>query len=427
MTDEVTVFYDEYLKTLKGEELIKATQKRDDILQSLEKKKARQLLEIAAKKEIRELEIQKEAQQTELQQSINADGKITKEEEKTKKEILKLEQKFNLQKRLINLETQRELGAISQEEFETRKAYLEALIAALDNEKPENIVKKFLGLSIEDWKKASKEIGDVLQEILGHWEDFTDKWIAELDRRIDRQDQAVLETQNQIMIEQENREQGFSNHLRAEEQKLAELKDMREKALKEREEATRIEGILDTITQASSLVTAVANIYKGMSSIFPVIGIPLATALSAAMIGSFITSKALIKQKTGHLAEGDYGTTKGRRHSEGGENFLDHLEVEDGEMWSVYNRKGSARYPKQIAAFTDAVNKGKLHSVWNSMNMGLNQDKFEILPYPMFDDSKIAETNEILNKIVSQNKEIPKDMGNYITFEKDGIIYKINK
>jgi hypothetical protein len=50
----------------------------------------------------------------------------------------------------------------------------------------------------------------------------------------------------------------------------------------------------------------------------------------------------------------------GRLHSEGGEPFLSHVEVEQGERWGVLSRNASRRYGKVFANMVDSFNKNKL-------------------------------------------------------------------
>ena len=66
------------------------------------------------------------------------------------------------------------------------------------------------------------------------------------------------------------------------------------------------------------------------------------------------------------LAEGgsgsDTGMITGRRHSQGGERFLDHVEVEQGESWGVLSRPASAKYGEVFHDMVSSFNKDKMPS-----------------------------------------------------------------
>ena len=95
-------------------------------------------------------------------------------------------------------------------------------------------------------------------------------------------------------------------------EQLAEEKKALEKAEKEKEEAAKAQFILDTALQTSNLITAISGLYSSLSGLPFGIGVALATALSAVMIGSFIASKASAASAAG-FAEGGF-TGRGQKY-----------------------------------------------------------------------------------------------------------------
>jgi len=89
----------------------------------------------------------------------------------------------------------------------------------------------------------------------------------------------------------------------------------------------------------------------------------LSVGAIAAMWGMFAAAKVKSAQAT-KLAEGgtgsDTGMITGRRHSQGGERFLDHVEVERGERWGVLNRRASAKYGKAFSEIVTSFNKDRV-------------------------------------------------------------------
>lgn len=203
-------------------------------------------------------------------------------------------------------------------------------------------------------------------------EDFNKQRLESAQAAIDASDAEIAAIQENIDAKEEELtkaiergDEGFANR-EAEVQKEIDLlkaqqeaeKVEREKAFNEKKKLQKQQAIIDTVTQASSLITAAAQIFQSVAAI-PFVGVALGAALVAAMIGSFIAAKAKVfqginKQKA---AKGMYGLVKGRRHSEGGERFGDHIEVEDGEAFGVLSRQATRRYNKYYEAFTNAANK----------------------------------------------------------------------
>lgn len=70
------------------------------------------------------------------------------------------------------------------------------------------------------------------------------------------------------------------------------------------------------------------------------------------------------------LAEGGSGSETGmiigRRHSQGGERFLDHVEVERGEAWGVLSAPASEKYGEVFHQMISSFNKNEMPDIVSS-------------------------------------------------------------
>jgi len=234
---------------------------------------------------------------------------------------------------------------------------LELQLGLIDKEltglKAERTIWDFIGLG--DSPEAQEAIKNSIDTIKNTLDDIFAARLEDAQRTRELYDTQIAETQRALDTETRLMEEGFANNVDAKRKELEQLKVARATALKEEEKALKAQRALDTAMQISSLVTATADIIKAYAKM-PIIGQILSIAAIAAMWGTFVAAKTKAAQVT-KLAEGGVGTDTGmitgKRHSEGGERFTDHVEVERGEMFGVLNRRASAKYGK---AFTEIVN-----------------------------------------------------------------------
>ena len=159
--------------------------------------------------------------------------------------------------------------------------------------------------------------------------------VTDTQRQRELLDTQIAETQRALELETELYKSGYASNVAAKQAELAELEKQRAAALRKEEEAIKRQKQLDTITQVSSLITASAQTFKA----FPGPLLPVAIAVIAAMFAAFAASKIKANETT-KLAEGGSGTVRGKRHSQGGERFLDHVEIEQGEHLGSSFTKG---------------------------------------------------------------------------------------
>lgn len=211
-----------------------------------------------------------------------------------------------------------------------------------------------LGISDEELA-AVKEAGALaLQQVQA----LADKRAEIAAQNVERRTDEVNRLSQLLELELQANEQGFASNVDALRARIAEEEKARQEALQQQAKAQRTQILLDTATQASSLITSSANIFKSLSALGP-IGVGLAVATIATMLGAFAASKASALQATKLYAGGRIPTSGsddrngGRGHKVQGTNIV----VGAGE-W-VINRKASDKHN----AFLDALNAGAFDNV----------------------------------------------------------------
>ncbi len=188
--------------------------------------------------------------------------------------------------------------------------------------------------------------------------DASDEEIEAIQEKIDAKEDELDEQESLAAEGFANNASAVQNEINLLKQQQAAEKVERDKALKEKQKIQKQQAVIDTITQASSLITASAQVFQSVAAI-PFVGPVIGAALVAAMIGSFIAAKAKVFQNINKqkAEKGMFGMVKGKRHYQGGEAFGDHIEVEDGEAFGVLSRGATKKYGKAYEAFTNAANK----------------------------------------------------------------------
>ena len=213
---------------------------------------------------------------------------------------------------------------------------------------------------IEAIKEVAGTINGVLEDVLSQRVD-----IAQRQREL--YDTQISELQNEIELESQLMAEGYANNLRGKQMELDALKKQRAEALKAEEKAVGQEQLLAKITQTTNILSGVSDIIKTYSKI-PALGLILAAGAIASLFA--IWAKAKTTASTAILAEGgsgsDTGMITGKRHSQGGERFLNHVEVEKGESWGVLSRPASAKYGKVFHEMISSFNKNEMPDIVSS-------------------------------------------------------------
>ena len=330
---------------LNYQKFIYSTELKMEIELGEDKLKARQLYNL--KIQTAQLEYGNEI--AKIQDEINK--KLLKEEQEMLKESLKL-RKENSKDFAKNWEKQmRDL-----DDFMADFKFDNPILASLFGQTVDEGL--FAGLFTEDEAKqfakafetAFDSIGNSLNDYVDAWVDATDRIVDQLNRQID-ETQSALETEIELM------QAGYASNVSLKRKELEDLKKEREKALAEQKKAQQAQVAADTITQLSSLVTAAAQIFKGLTAVLPVAGIPIAIGLIAAMFGAFAAAKAKAMQTAGIGKFEQGGWVGGKRHSQGGT----HIEAEHGEF--IIKRSSAIKHKEMIEAI-NSDNKYELNRIY---------------------------------------------------------------
>jgi hypothetical protein len=210
--------------------------------------------------------------------------------------------------------------------------------------------------------EAQEAIKNSVDTFRGVLDDIFSARVEDAQRTRELLDTQISETQRALEAEMDMMRDGYAYNVDVKKKELEDLKVAREKALKDEEKAIKAQRALDTVSQLSSLISASADIFKSLAKLGP-IGVAVAIATIGTMFGAFAAAKVKASQATKLAAGGtgdETGVITGRRHSQGGERFLDHVEVERGERWGVLNRRASAKYGRAFSEIVTSFNKDRV-------------------------------------------------------------------
>lgn len=173
----------------------------------------------------------------------------------------------------------------------------------------------------------------------------------------------VSARQKVLDAEIQARANGYANNVATAQKELDFARKQQEKALRDKKKAQKQQERIDTLMQASSLVTATANLWKDL-------GLAAIPAI-ALMWGSFAFAKikasqlSKASQDTEEYGDGtvemiDYGGS----HASGNDVDLGTTKdgkrrrVERGEYFAVVNKRSSQKYKKIVPDLINSLNKG---------------------------------------------------------------------
>ena len=307
------------------------------------------------------LEADQEYEESVFNLKEHSEDQIAKFQLRQQKARLMME--LEAQKRLIELQTgeQRTLTAI----------YIETLknqINAIDREirkgvKVSNIWELF-GFSSD----AADAIQTVTDQILSGIREITEARIEAAEKAVEQAQKEMDAAQKLLEYELEARANGYANQVETAQRELEFNRVKEEKALAEKRKAQEAQERIDTLTQASSLTTASANIWSSLSAI-PVVGVALALAGIATMWGSFAYSKfraaRVAKESYG---EGTVELLQGGSHRSGHDVDLGtkpdgtRRRAEGGEFFAVINKRNSRKFRGLIPDVINSLNDGTFAS-----------------------------------------------------------------
>ena len=285
---------------------------------------------------------------------------------------------FQLQMEKARLEKILELDAAAGLKMtEQERKTIENTIKAIEKESkklPYNNLYELLGIGLDsDQQDALNTAIDSIKEAVGS---LVDSWNAAAEAAVNAANKQVDAAQKTLDAEIEARNAGYANEVATAQKELELARKQQEEALKEKQKAQKAQLAIDSITQASSLVTASANIWSALSGI-PIVGPGLAIATIATMWGTFIAAKIKAAQVTTQTEQYGQGTVEllhGGSHASGNDIDLGmkpdgtRRRAEGGEYFAIINKRNSRRYGRLIPDVINAFNDGTFANKYQRAN-----------------------------------------------------------
>lgn len=253
-----------------------------------------------------------------------------------------------------------------------------------------NIGKKGLGGTLleklgfdDDQIDALKDAVNIVIEQL---QSIMDAEVQLAEQAVEAAEKRVEAAQSAYDAEVEARNNGYANNVATAKKELEQEKKNQQEKQKMLVAAQKRQENLNTVIQASSLITASANLWSSFSSI-PIVGPALALAAIATMWTSFAVAKVKAKQVTASQSE-EYGEgglefLEGGSHASGNDIDLGvenkkkrRMKAEGGEALAIINKQRTRKYRKILPDVIDSFNKGTFEDKY--LNAFGNSDKLNI-------------------------------------------------
>lgn len=215
--------------------------------------------------------------------------------------------------------------------------------------------------------EAIDAMGMAIDQIKDNISSLIDAWIDAADAAVEAADKQVEAAQKTLDAEIEARNAGYANRVITAQKELELARKSQEKALKEKEKAQKAQLAIDTITQASSLVTATAQIWSALGGIY-LVGPALAIAAIATMWGTFAAAKikaAQVASQSEQYGEGGLEILEGGSHASGNDIDLGvenkrhkRMRAEGGEALAIISKKRTRQYRDILPGIIESLNKG---------------------------------------------------------------------
>lgn len=210
--------------------------------------------------------------------------------------------------------------------------------------------------------KAVDAMGMAIDQIKDNISSLIDAWNEAAQAAVDAADKQVEAAQKTLDAEIEARNAGYANEVTTAQKELDLAKKNREKALKEQEKAQKAQMALDSIQQASNLVTASALIWAQLG--FPY-AIPAIVLMWASFAAAKIKALQVSKQNTEQYGEGGLEFLEGGSHASGNDIDLGvenkrhkRMRAEGGEALAIISKKRTRQYRDILPGIIESLNKG---------------------------------------------------------------------
>lgn len=258
-----------------------------------------------------------------------------------------------------------------------------------------NIGKKGLGGTLleklgfdDDQIDALKDAVNIVIEQL---QSIMDAEVELAEQAVEAAEARVEAAQKAYDAEVEARNNGYANNVATAKKELEQEKKNQQEKQKMLQAAQKRQEALNTVIQASSLITASANLWSSFSSI-PIVGPALALAAIATMWTSFAVAKIKAKQVTAsqsdEYGEGGLEFLEGGSHASGDDidlgvrNKKKHrMRAEGGEALAIISKRRTRKYKKILPDVINSLNKGTFEDKYlnafassDGLNISLNSN-----------------------------------------------------
>lgn len=275
---------------------------------------------------------------------------------------------FKLQQEKARLEAILKLDETATKKMTAQEiAAIKATIAGIEKETKRlgyNNLYELLGINLDSDQQDA--INTAIDSVKDSISSLVDSWNSAAEAAKQAADAQVEAAQKTLDAEIEARNAGYANSVETAQKELALAKKNQQEAEKERQRAVRAQLVADSLTQASSLTTASANIWSSLSGI-PVVGPALAVAALATMWASFAVAKiraVQVTKQTEQYGDGTIELLQGGSHASGHDIDLGtkpdgtRRRAEGGEFFAVINKRNSRRYRSIIPDVINSLNDG---------------------------------------------------------------------
>lgn len=261
----------------------------------------------------------------------------------------------------------------------------------------------WLGNVKEEYRDYADAMNNALSSSIKYMQEWMSARMEMAQIAIDAAKKEVEATKKALDYEMEARANGYANNVDLARKEYEESLALQRKAEEEARRLQEINDRIETANQVMSLASATANIWKGATAVSGPFGIPLATAATLTMLGSFAYAKieAAKAAKLKTYGEGmseylDYGGS----HASG--NDIDfgvmkdgtRRRVERGEMIGVINKRNVQKYG--VNTLTDII---------SSLNRGDFEQKYGLAFAGLgLGGADLSEVEKGISTLVSQGE-----------------------
>lgn len=212
---------------------------------------------------------------------------------------------------------------------------------------------------------AASEIANAIVESL---QAIYEAEVELAEKQVELAEERVDAAQSALDAEIEARNNGYANNVATAKKELQLEKQNQLEKQRLLEEAQRKQEAVDTVMQASNLITGVSAIWATSMKLGPIAGPIIAGIVTATMFGAFLASKIKAAEATKAsqaYGEGGLEILDGGSHASGNDIDLNtrnskgkNMRAEGGEAMAIINRHSTRKYRKQLPCIIKALNSG---------------------------------------------------------------------